>query len=88
MGTAHLRNELARVREQGFAVEDDELASGRSAIAAAVTVDGAPVAAIGVAGPSDRLRRVGFAELGEMASIFAEELGAELARDAARAAAA
>jgi IclR family transcriptional regulator, acetate operon repressor len=88
MGTADLRPELARIRDRGFAVQEDDLASGRSAVAAAAMVDGAPIAAIGVSGPSDRLRRVGFAELGEMASIFAEELGAELSRDAARPAAA
>ena len=78
--------DLAGVRTKGFAVEDEELEAGTAAVASAVTVDGAPVAAIGVGGPAPRLRRVGLDELGEMTSIFAEELAADLARDRARAA--
>jgi IclR family acetate operon transcriptional repressor len=85
---AELRAELARIRERGFAVEDEELADSRSAVAAAVAVDGAAIAAVAVSGPSVRLRRVGLGELGEMASIFAEELAAELSAPAVRPAAA
>jgi IclR family acetate operon transcriptional repressor len=78
-----LRDDLALTRERGFAVEDEELQSGTAGVAAAVAVDrAAPVAAIGVSGPAARLRQVGLGELGEMVSIFAEELGGELARDA------
>ena len=79
---------LADARERGFAIEDEDLEPGVVAVAAAVTVDGAPIAAIGVAGPADRLHGVGLEELGEMASIFAGELGADLGRPAARPAAA
>jgi hypothetical protein len=46
------------------------------------------VAAIAVSGPAGRLRGVGLAELGEMVSIFAEELAGDMARTAARPAAA
>jgi DNA-binding IclR family transcriptional regulator len=79
--------DLAGVRRKGFAVEDEELEPGTAAVAAAVMVDGTPVAAIGVCGPAPRLRRVGLDELGETTSIFAEELAAHLALERARAAA-
>ena len=78
--------DLGGIRTKGFAVEDEELEAGTAAVAAAVTVGGAPVAAIGVCGPARRLRVVGLDELGEMTSIFAEELAADLARERARAA--
>jgi IclR family transcriptional regulator, acetate operon repressor len=70
----------ARASARGFAIEDEELEPGVVAVAAAVAVDGAPVAAIGVSGPAARLRRVGVDELGEMASIFAGEVAADLGR--------
>jgi DNA-binding IclR family transcriptional regulator len=80
--------DLARTRERGFAVEEEELEPGVAAVAAAVGLDGALVAAIGVSGPAERLRGVGLGELGEMVSIFAGELAGDLARAAVRAAAA
>ena len=79
---------LADARERGFAIEDEDLEPGVVAVAAAVTVDSAPIAAIGVAGPAARLHGVGLDELGEMASIFAGELAADLGRAPARPAAA
>ena len=80
--------DLTRTRDRGFAVEEEELEPGVAAVAAAVALDGAPVAAIAVSGPADRLRGVGLGELGEMVSIFAGELAGDLARTAARPAAA
>ena len=79
---------LADARERGFAIEDEDLEPGVVAVAAAVTVDGAPIAAIGVSGPAARLRGVGLEELGEMASIFAGELATDLGRATAPPAAA
>ena len=55
---------LARARAVGYAVADGELEQGLVAVAAAVIVDGRPVAALSVSGPEARLtdeqvRRVG-----------------------------
>lgn len=49
---AGLRGELAKVREAGFAVDRQEHAAGVSCLAAAILVDGRPVAAIGLSGRS------------------------------------
>jgi IclR family transcriptional regulator, acetate operon repressor len=53
---AELRSELARIREQGWALDDAEREPGVRCIAAPlVGADGRPVAAISVAGPRDRI---------------------------------
>jgi DNA-binding IclR family transcriptional regulator len=78
--TAAGRALLAEPRDGGFAIEDEELEPGVVAVAAAVATDRGPIAAIGVSGPAARLRAIGLDELGEMASIFAGELAADLGR--------
>jgi IclR family acetate operon transcriptional repressor len=51
-----LEGELARTRERGFALEDEEHAIGLRGIGVPVlNVQGEPVAALGVAGPVDRI---------------------------------
>ena len=53
---AALRASLARVREQGYAIEDEDSEPGIRCIAAPVFgADGAVLGAIGIAGPSQRL---------------------------------
>jgi DNA-binding IclR family transcriptional regulator len=47
---------LPRVKEQGYATSVDELEEGMASVAVPVLApDGAVLAAVGVAGPSDRL---------------------------------
>jgi IclR family transcriptional regulator, acetate operon repressor len=53
---SRLEAELARVRERGFAVTDEELEPGLVAVAAPVFAGGlAAIAAISVSGPASRL---------------------------------
>ncbi|WP_084963940.1 IclR family transcriptional regulator [Thermoactinospora rubra] len=53
---ATLREHISLVREQGYAVDDREVEPGVGCLAAAVCdVHGAPVAAVSVAGPADRV---------------------------------
>ena len=53
---AQLRSALAQVRQQGYAIEDEESEAGIRAIAAPVRRSGGVVVgAIGIAGPSQRL---------------------------------
>lgn len=52
-----LRRELARIRKDGYAINRGEWRAGISGIAAPIQSPfGCPVAAIGVSGPSERLR--------------------------------
>lgn len=52
-----LREELARIREQGVARTDAERVAGASALAAPVfAADGSLLVGLGIAGPSDRMR--------------------------------
>ena len=50
-----LRRELARVRAQGYAIADEELAEGGRAIAAPIRRDGEVVGAVALSGPAFRL---------------------------------
>ncbi|MGI5466788.1 IclR family transcriptional regulator [Streptomyces sp. CA-132043] len=50
-----LRAELERVRQQGFAVDRQELVAGYGAVAAPVLASGVAVATLTVVGPVDRL---------------------------------
>ncbi|HIE38373.1 MAG TPA: IclR family transcriptional regulator [Anaerolineae bacterium] len=63
-----LRGELARVRQQGYAVAQEELEEGLSAVAAPiVNHEGHVVAAISISGPSFRLTEERLIQLVEMA---------------------
>ena len=71
---AALRTDLATVRGRGYAVTDEELEPGLSAVATPIRgYDGAVVAALSVSGPTTRLSRDG---LPAVAGYCAEEAAA------------
>ncbi len=74
-----LREELARVRRRGYAIDNEEHEEGVSCVAAAILDHaGTATAAISVSGPTVRLRSIGFSELGELLSSEARDCSAEL----------
>lgn len=76
---ADLLRDLERTRRRGFAIDDEEHETGVTCVAAAVLDHvGSPAAAISVSGPSQRLRRTGLPELGDLLKIIATELSSEL----------
>jgi IclR family acetate operon transcriptional repressor len=76
---AGLREELARVRARGFAIDDEEHEDGVSCVGAAIFDDlDIASAAISVSAPSTRLRRTGVAELGALLTRHAREISQEL----------
>lgn len=57
---AALRRDLAKVREQGYAVEREEAVLGEAGVAAPIfDRSAAPVGAVGIAGPRERVLRRG-----------------------------
>jgi DNA-binding IclR family transcriptional regulator len=52
---ARISAELARVREEGVAVNNGETLPDVSAVAAAILVGGKPLASIAIAGPTSRM---------------------------------
>lgn len=74
-----LRDSCRQARERGFAVSEEELEGGYSAVGAVVLGPaGRPVAALSVGGPTDRLIPERLVELGEKVKQVAEKLGREL----------
>ena len=70
-----LREELQRVREQGYSVGLEELEEGLNAVAAPIRdYRGEVVAAISVSGPSFRLTRERVPEIAELAKKAADEV--------------
>jgi DNA-binding IclR family transcriptional regulator len=78
-----LLRDVERTRRRGFALDDEEHETGVTCVAAAV-IDhvGSAAAAISVSGPSQRLRSTGLSELGDLLTIIAAELSAELGHSA------
>lgn len=62
--TAELRRELARVRDRGFALDDEEYTEGVSCVAAPIPTVGGTRAAISVSGPTTRVSRNDVQKLG------------------------
>ncbi len=76
---ARLKAELAQIRAQGFAFDNEEKAVGMRCIAAPVlNVFGEVVAGISVSGPSSRMRRDRIASIGALASDVAARLSRNL----------
>jgi IclR family KDG regulon transcriptional repressor len=84
-GRAAFLAELANIHTQGFALDDEESEPGMRCIAAAVMDDGGEVAAaVGIAGPAQRLSRdilVGYApDLRQAVRAISARLGAHALR--------
>lgn len=76
---AALMEKLRRVRRTGYAVEDEEYELGARCIAAPVRrSDGKIIAAIGVAGPRDRIRKRNFAALADVVGMAAQRISERL----------
>lgn len=74
-----LRLELSKVREQGFAVGNEELEEGLNAVAAPIRDhEGAVVAAISVSGPSYRVSPNRFPELSGLVKEAANRIAGQL----------
>lgn len=74
-----LREELGRIREQGYAVEQEELEEGLNAIAAPIYDHGGTViAAVSVSGPSYRVSPPRFSALAEAVKQAAKQTSSEL----------
>jgi DNA-binding IclR family transcriptional regulator len=78
-----LREELAAIRAQGYATDDEEYELGMRGIAAAIRDDtGESVAAVGVAGPTQRLTRTQLLDISrlvcEAAAAISIRLGSKL----------
>ena len=57
-----LEDELARIRESGYAVDWDEQVPGMGVLAAPILLDGEVLGAVGVLAPSDRVRNEPYQE--------------------------
>ncbi len=77
-----LREELSRIRELGYAVDDEENTPGMRCVASAVLdAWGEPVAGLSVSGPSFRLGRDRIAQIGQQVRALAAEATRALGGD-------
>ena len=76
---AYLREELAQIRQRGYAVAREELEEGLSAVAAPIMDhEGCVIAVISVSGPSFRLTEERLVELAEMTREAANAVSRQL----------
>ncbi len=73
-----LEAELRRIRDRGYAIDDEECARGLRCVAVSVRVDGEPRGALGVSGPAAELT----ADRETHIAATLHEVAAELAADA------
>ena len=74
-----LREELAKVRARGYAIDEEEYAPGVRSIAAPVRDDtGSSVAAVGVTGPAQRLTKSRLAIIGRHVDAAAKAISLRL----------
>lgn len=84
---ASLERELARVRDRGYALDDEEFSQGVRCVAAPVfNVSGQLVAALGLSGPTIRVTRERMAELITLVTGSARRLSRHLGADPRRSA--
>lgn len=80
-----LLDDLAPIREQGFALDDQELLIGLSCVGAPILDHhGRPAGALGISGPSDRIAETGTDWLAERVKQAAAEVSAGLGAPAGR----
>jgi IclR family transcriptional regulator, acetate operon repressor len=76
---SRLRRDLERVRERGYAIDDEEHAVGLRCVAAAIFDEhGQPAAALSLSGPGARIGEGRLDELGALTARIAAEFSAEL----------
>jgi IclR family transcriptional regulator, acetate operon repressor len=84
---AALREDIARIRRRGYALDSEEHETGVSCVATPVfDATGSACAAISVSGPTARIVHADTAELGRLLRRHAGEVSAALGHDAAAAA--
>lgn len=76
---AVLRSELAKIRDRGYAVDDEEHRSGTRCVAAPVrNASGRVFAAISISGPARRMTDERIEELSDLVRFNAESISAQL----------
>jgi DNA-binding IclR family transcriptional regulator len=74
-----LKSELLRIRERGFAIDDEELEEGLRCVAAPIrNYTGRVIAAMGIAGPVFRVRKAGLPRLASAIMAAARDLSIDL----------
>jgi len=77
--TAELKNDLRRVRQRGYALDEQELEYGLNGVAAPViSQDARVIGAVGIAGPTQRFQGKDLAEKIELVKITAQKIAANL----------
>jgi IclR family KDG regulon transcriptional repressor len=77
--TADLKNDLRRVRERGYALDEQELEYGLNGVAAPViSPDARVIGAVGIAGPTQRFQGKDLAEKIELVKETAQKIAANL----------
>ena len=76
---ADLKNDLRRVRQRGYALDEQELECGLNGVAAPVFLSGARVlGAVGIAGPTQRFQGRDLVEKIELVKMTAQKIAANL----------
>ena len=82
-GFADLQDDLARIRRQGYAIDNEEHEEGVSCVAAPIfDRAGAPSGAISISGPSPRILNATSADIGTLLRDHAAQISAELGHQA------
>jgi IclR family transcriptional regulator, KDG regulon repressor len=77
--TAELKNDLRRVRQRGYALDEQELEYGLNGVAAPViSQDARVLGAVGIAGPTQRFQGKDLAEKIELVKMTAQKIAANL----------
>jgi IclR family acetate operon transcriptional repressor len=75
--------EIARIRVEGYAVDDEEFVTGMRCVAAAVlSAEGEPLFAISISGLAARVTPDRIARYGQTVSVIAQQLAATVEGEA------